>query len=180
MEVKIFVMVLSSKESIDIIFKCRVNRPEMSLRPPPGGPMAETNSWKKTKFKNPLRWICYNTIMVARVAGYRARCLGRCLGRERVLWASPAWTGRVLKYFLWDKMLAFLKWSYVYIYGLRMCLSTPLFSCTLQPSMSVLNIFHSVASLNLTSPLPLIPFDLLESPPPPHTRAPQPYTSWLV
>ena len=44
MEVKIFVMVLSSNESMDMIFRCRVNRPEMSFRPPPGGPMAETKS----------------------------------------------------------------------------------------------------------------------------------------
>ena len=44
MEVKILVMVLSSNESMDIIFMCRVNRSEMALRPPPGGPMAETKS----------------------------------------------------------------------------------------------------------------------------------------
>ena len=46
MDVKILVMVLSSNESIDMILRWRVNRPEISLRPPPGGPMAETNNWK--------------------------------------------------------------------------------------------------------------------------------------
>ncbi|RMX48219.1 hypothetical protein pdam_00005426, partial [Pocillopora damicornis] len=44
MEVNILVMVLSSNESMDMIFIWRVNRSEMSLRPPPGGPMADTNS----------------------------------------------------------------------------------------------------------------------------------------
>lgn len=47
MEVNILVMVLSSNESMDMIFIWRVNRSEMSLRPPPGGPMADTNSWNK-------------------------------------------------------------------------------------------------------------------------------------
>lgn len=44
MEVNILVMVLSSNESMDMIFIWRVNRSEISLRPPPGGPMADTNS----------------------------------------------------------------------------------------------------------------------------------------
>ena len=44
MEVKILVIVLSSNESMDMILMCRVNRSEMSLRPPPGGPMADTKS----------------------------------------------------------------------------------------------------------------------------------------
>ena len=47
--VKIFCKVLSSKESIPTTFMCLVKRPVMLFRPPPGGPIAATNSWNKRK-----------------------------------------------------------------------------------------------------------------------------------
>jgi hypothetical protein len=49
MEPKILSSVLSSNESIQRINMCRVNRPDISFEPPPGGPMAATNNWKITR-----------------------------------------------------------------------------------------------------------------------------------
>ena len=43
-EEKILVMVVSSKDSIETMFRCRVKRPVMVFLPPPGGPMPHTKS----------------------------------------------------------------------------------------------------------------------------------------
>ena len=45
MLVKIRVIVTSSNSSIEMTCRWRVKRPVMSLRPPPGGPIAPTNNY---------------------------------------------------------------------------------------------------------------------------------------
>ena len=46
-EEKILVIVLSSKDSMEMMLKCRVNLPVMWFLPPPGGPMAATSSCRR-------------------------------------------------------------------------------------------------------------------------------------
>lgn len=43
---KILVMVLSSKDSMEMMLRCRVKRPVMLFLPPPGGPIPLTSSYK--------------------------------------------------------------------------------------------------------------------------------------
>jgi hypothetical protein len=46
MEPKILSRVLSSNVSTERINMCRVNRPDISFEPAPGGPIAATSNWK--------------------------------------------------------------------------------------------------------------------------------------